>query len=179
MLFWWRTLPLAIASVTALPLSIRPSVRSGHKACASRCTQAAFGSTRRCRTYSSVSDNAGDILPQDKEVWLIRHGVTEMNEWLARPGCQWGAPHFKDAGLWDTRLTPRGKDQAMSLGHQLLAKDPQIELLVASPLTRALSTATFAFAPPGGGIVSPAKRYHMSTYQNLTEFFEPLKKVPI
>ena len=160
MLLSWRALPLALASVTALPLPIRSSIRSVHKVCASKGNQVAFGSTSRCRAYSSVSDNECEGAPRDKDVWLIRHGVTEMNEWLARPGCQWGAPNFKDAGLWDTRLTSRGKDQATALGHRLLAEDPQIELLVASPLTRALSTATFAFAPSDGGIVSPAKRYY-------------------
>ena len=33
------------------------------------------------------------------EVMLIRHGRTEMNEHLAQPGKEWGAPGFVDPGL--------------------------------------------------------------------------------
>lgn len=72
----------------------------------------------------------------------IRHGTTEMNEYLAR--CEFGGPRWSDPGLWDTRLTVHGeREAATSLRHALAAvheRDP-IELCVSSPLTRAMATA--------------------------------------
>lgn len=91
----------------------------------------------------------------NKDIIFIRHGTTEMNEHLGRPGKAWGSPGFVDPGLLDTRLTPRGVAQARALGEQFLADDPGVELLCCSPLTRALQTASLAFA---GGRVSPDKR---------------------
>eukprot|EP00614_Pseudopedinella_elastica_P030122 CAMPEP_0172633392 /NCGR_PEP_ID=MMETSP1068-20121228/189198_1 /TAXON_ID=35684 /ORGANISM="Pseudopedinella elastica, Strain CCMP716" /LENGTH=251 /DNA_ID=CAMNT_0013445077 /DNA_START=60 /DNA_END=815 /DNA_ORIENTATION=- len=81
-----------------------------------------------------------------QRVLFIRHGVTEMNEWLAKPGCEWGAIGFKDAGLYDTRLTTRGALQARKLGDYFSLNDPGVELLVCSPLTRALETARHVFS---------------------------------
>jgi hypothetical protein len=40
--------------------------------------------------------------PMDKELILLRHGVTELNEYLKEN--PWG-PGFKDPALWDTKLS--------------------------------------------------------------------------
>lgn len=101
---------------------------------------------------------------------LIRHGVTEMNEYLAtvrqraRVICPcahddrlanaslcvtqhpYGSGGFVDPGLYDTRLTLRGKQQAIAL-QELIAQEHErapIDLCIASPLSRALETADLA-----------------------------------
>jgi hypothetical protein len=66
-----------------------------------------------------------------------------MNEYLASN--RWDAPDFVDPGLVDTRLTPLGEAQASALRPIVRALDPPPEVLVASPLTRALRTAELAF----------------------------------
>ena len=77
-----------------------------------------------------------------KSYLCIRHGVTEMNVYLS--GCPYGTAGFIDPGLYDTRLTAEGKHVASTeLLHALRAaheEDP-IDLVVSSPLTRALLTA--------------------------------------
>jgi len=88
---------------------------------------------------------------QDKHIVFVRHGVTEMNEFLGT--AHYGSPGFKDPGLWDTRLTPRGVAQAEALNRRLSStaertwdRGEQIDLLVCSPLWRTLQTASIAFA---------------------------------
>ena len=113
---------------------------------------------RPTRTFMAQAGAAAETeLPPvaNKEIMFIRHGVTEMNEHLGQRGQGWGSPGFVDAGFYDTRLTVRGVEQATTLGQRFLAADPGVALLVASPLTRALDTATLAFAD---GAVSPSKR---------------------
>lgn len=85
---------------------------------------------------------------QAKKLILIRHGLTEMNELVHG---KWGTPEFIDAKLWDTKLSPTGILQTQQLN--ALMKDykgvsintSEIELLVASPLHRALHTAELVF----------------------------------
>jgi len=94
------------------------------------------------------SGAAGALL--DKRIVFVRHGVTEMNEFLG--GSHYGSPGFKDPGFWDTCLTARGIAQAEALNRQLLKQaaswrtDEEIDLIVCSPLSRALHTASLAFA---------------------------------
>lgn len=77
-----------------------------------------------------------------KSYVCIRHGVTEMNVYLG--GCPYGTPGFVDPGLYDTRLTDEGMRVAST---ELLSalraahKEDPIQLVVSSPLTRALKTA--------------------------------------
>lgn len=92
-----------------------------------------------------------DKTRSDKEIILIRHGTTEMNEHL-RNHNSWGSPAFVDANLFDTRLSKQGVRDAELLNGKILAKEERIgdlkrvELLVSSPLTRALQTAELSFA---------------------------------
>ena len=79
-------------------------------------------------------------------------GLTEMNIFLG--SSHYGSPGFQDPGKWDTRLAPRGIAQAESLNSRFLKeaatwssnKDEAIDLVVCSPLSRALHTASLAFA---------------------------------
>lgn len=88
---------------------------------------------------------------QDKRILFVRHGVTEMNIFLG--SSHYGSPGFQDPGLWDTRLDARGVSQAEALNSRLLKgaatwatdKDAPIDLIVSSPLSRALHTASLAF----------------------------------
>ena len=41
-----------------------------------------------------------------KKIIFLRHGVTEMNEYLSSQ--PWGSVGFKDPELWDTKLSIRG-----------------------------------------------------------------------
>ena len=105
-----------------------------------------------------------------KQVVLIRHGCTYMNEYLSNPGCQWGDADFTDIfpsaaqeenevdekkrKYRDSPLSPRGVRQAQNLSNQLLNKRAQyqnvmneIDLIVVSPLTRALQTTELGLKP--------------------------------
>ena len=82
----------------------------------------------------------------DARLLLIRHGRTEMNEHLAQPGNEWGAPNFYDPGYFDTELTAVGKQQARELHEKFRSsKLPQVDTLCSSPLRRALATAEIVF----------------------------------
>jgi len=82
-----------------------------------------------------------------KSVLLIRHGVTEMNEYLG--STPYGMPGFVDPGLFDTRLTERGRRQAEGLQQWLSEEHTRqpFDLVISSPLTRALATADIALGP--------------------------------
>jgi broad specificity phosphatase PhoE len=93
-------------------------------------------------------------LLKDKEIIFIRHGKTESNEYEEKH--RWGTTRFKDPQLWDTYLSARGQDQAASVRRTIednKNKDANylnpfdgIELLVSSPLRRALNTAEIIFS---------------------------------
>ena len=63
---------------------------------------------------------------------MIRHGRTEMNEYLAKH--RWDDAQFTDPMLFDTRLTALGEAQAVALRAITDALHPEPQLLVASPL---------------------------------------------
>ena len=86
---------------------------------------------------------------KDKYVLFVRHGMTEMNEHLER--VPWYSENFFDAALWDTRLSERGIQQAID-AHINFEMDQEthcalhkMEVLLSSPLTRALHTAELVF----------------------------------
>lgn len=66
-----------------------------------------------------------------------------MNDYLAEN--DWASEAFTDPGMYDTRLTSLGTKQAAALRSVTAALDPPPQLLVASPLSRALMTAELAF----------------------------------
>ena len=80
-----------------------------------------------------------------KRLIMVRHGRTEMNEYLSQS--PWGSPGFEDPSLWDTILTPTGISQARRLNADLINSEDisNVELVISSPLTRALMTANLAF----------------------------------
>jgi len=80
---------------------------------------------------------------------LIRHGRSWGNEMMDQPGNQWGDPNFRDdENLIDAHLSSRGVEQAIALGRSLSQRDlDRIELVVVSPLTRALQTMQLAILP--------------------------------
>ena len=83
----------------------------------------------------------------DPRLLFIRHGHTHMNEYLSKPGSEWGAPNFVDPGLFDTELTPLGVSQASELNAKLRGSElPRVDALISSPLQRALHTSELAFA---------------------------------
>ncbi|KAL3157502.1 hypothetical protein ABBQ32_011966 [Trebouxia sp. C0010 RCD-2024] len=73
----------------------------------------------------------------------MRHGQTEMNVHLGSnftPDTK-----FQDPLLYDTRLTAEGEAQATLARVDAKALSPYPEVLIASPLSRALHTAELAF----------------------------------
>ena len=106
----------------SLPIPARSSAAAIHMLCAS--------------TLASLA------APQ--QLLLIRHGVTNMNVYLSKN--PYGQRGFYDPGDYDTRLTDDGREMAAAL-NPILTEDharAPIELLVSSPLTRALQTASLA-----------------------------------
>jgi broad specificity phosphatase PhoE len=67
-----------------------------------------------------------------------------MNEYLDRN--RWDDAKFVDPMMFDTRLTERGEDQARQLVEITSKLNSIPELLVASPLHRAMRTADLAFS---------------------------------
>ena len=84
-------------------------------------------------------------LPPPKVVYLIRHGES-LGQVAGR------ASRETDATLTDCGLTERGQRQAANIRRHLIgaasADEQQIQLVVSSPLTRALQTACLAFGAP-------------------------------
>ena len=115
------------------------------------------------RTTTSLAaattlDNGG------KRIVFIRHGCTYMNEYLV--GCSYGSPNFTDVfpmeqvdKYHDTVLSPRGQQQAKALSSRLTpvsSTNPatasstlaqEFDLILVSPLTRALQTFDIGVKP--------------------------------
>lgn len=97
-----------------------------------------------------------------KTIHLIRHAQSQHNarvlevpdENIAR----------MDPGLRDARLTPLGHQQAQSLAPEI-SNLLEIELVVTSPLTRAIQTTLAAFANhPAPKIVEHLHREHQDSF---------------
>lgn len=82
-----------------------------------------------------------------KSVVILRHGVTEMNEYLSLPvpTNEYGNPSFIDPGFWDTNLSQKGikfaKQKNQELKYNPTVDLKNIDIIYSSPLTRALQTA--------------------------------------
>ncbi|KAG2446684.1 hypothetical protein HYH02_008252 [Chlamydomonas schloesseri] len=81
-----------------------------------------------------------------------------MNEYLSM--YRYDAANFSDPMLYDTVLSPRGRAGAQAAAKTAARLRPEPELLVVSPLTRALQTAQLAFLPHYEGpiLVEPLAR---------------------
>lgn len=105
---------------------------------------------------ATLATLAPSAVADAKALTFIRHGVTEMNMYLSSNPYPSGSPgdnaapyRFVDPPLFDTRLTEVGRTQATMLQSTLAAihAEQPIELVVASPLSRALETADLALGP--------------------------------
>lgn len=106
-------------------------------------------------------DDRGQRRRRRRRLVLVRHGRTHMNEYLARPGGGWGSPGFTDVFpepesvryYRDSPLAPAGEAQARGLDRRLSDDDhhrallSEVDLVVVSPLTRALRTAELGLLP--------------------------------
>lgn len=72
-----------------------------------------------------------------KRIVLVRHGISQMN--IALCAQPWGSRGFVDPAIYDAPLTEKGMEQAAR------TEAPEVELVVSSPLTRALQTAKRVF----------------------------------
>ena len=73
-----------------------------------------------------------------QRVIFVRHGVAKHNLYVdGRP------PNLADPMLFDPPLVFDGKKQALDVGQRL--RGERIELVVTSPLTRCIQTASLAF----------------------------------
>ena len=65
-------------------------------------------------------------------VWGLRHARSLANEWMARPGNEWGSPTFRDdSSLVDARILQDESPSPLEL---------PIDRILVSPLTRCLQT---------------------------------------
>ena len=78
-----------------------------------------------------------------RQIVFVRHGLSKMNVALGRQ--PWGSPGFIDPDIRDAPLEPSGLAGARALREPLARDAADVELVVSSPLTRALATADAAF----------------------------------
>lgn len=102
-----------------------------------------LGTPARASLRASSAASSAPECEGRKTLYLIRHGRTEMNEYLAKH--RWDDARFEDPMLFDTRLTDSGEAQAVALQAITSTLHPSPQLLVASPLRRAMRTADLAF----------------------------------
>ena len=100
---------------------------------------------------ASVATAAAPAEPAGARFFFVRHGEGEHNA-LIDAGKAEGDAAKTEAGrdLLDPRLTARGREQAAALRARLQAEGgAAFELVVTSPLSRALETAQIAFGDLG------------------------------
>jgi len=106
--------------------------------------------SKRARKIGSVVKRENDVAPPIKiepgmkVLHLVRHGQSVYNEAVHQRGYE----ADRDIELHDAGLTERGKKQVAHL-HDNLAKyiNPAPEVVLVSPLTRAIQTALGVFGP--------------------------------
>lgn len=85
-----------------------------------------------------------------KTLHCVRHGITEMNMYLKQ--FEYDAADFKDPLMYDTILTPEGRAGAAQVASIAARLHPKPEVLLVSPLTRAIQTAQLAFPHHDGPV---------------------------
>ncbi|KAI8474897.1 MAG: histidine phosphatase superfamily [Monoraphidium minutum] len=115
---------------------------------------------RVARGVASAMGAASSSGSSDKVLHFMRHGTTEMNVHLGKAKPAYGEPGFQDPGFYDTSLTPAGVKGAKAAAARVARLAPKPELLVVSPLSRAVMTALLAFGerPPCPVVVEPLFR---------------------
>lgn len=92
-----------------------------------------------------ATPTAAAAFPSTKVLHLLRHGPTEMAAYMALH--KYGSPHqepLRDPMMYDTVLTKAGAQKAAELAPRVAALHPRPEVVLVSPLTRCLQTATLA-----------------------------------
>ena len=105
-------------------------------------------------------------------VVFVRHGIARHNLIDPKTG---KPPDLTDENLLDPPLVQDGKFQAIDMGDRLRTwwsanQTSQIELVVSSPLTRCLQTATLAFLP-GDRYSNGVKEPRITCVENIREAY--------
>ncbi|KAJ0410134.1 hypothetical protein ATCC90586_001619 [Pythium insidiosum] len=79
----------------------------------------------------------------DKLIYCVRHGESQFNEWRSRSLWTFSWVHTRDPMILDPRLSARGHKQVTDLYNHVRDKalHDKIEVIVVSPLSRAIQTA--------------------------------------
>ncbi|CAK9054951.1 Phosphoglycerate mutase-like protein (AtPGM) [Durusdinium trenchii] len=110
-----------------------------------------MGCFHGCLSFLRLVRPLPDSTSSDRRLLLVRHGESEYNVHYAK--------HHQDPGdFWDAPLTSTGEEQAASLKQKLLPE--KVDLVVSSPLTRAIETALRA-SPTGPHLATPLASEHM------------------
>ncbi|DAZ93811.1 TPA: hypothetical protein N0F65_008570 [Lagenidium giganteum] len=82
-----------------------------------------------------------------KTLYCIRHGESTFNEWRKRSILTFSWVFVRDPMIIDAPLSAKGEQQALALSEKLQSQSlhAKIEVVVMSPLTRAIQTAMGAF----------------------------------
>jgi broad specificity phosphatase PhoE len=115
--------------------------------CMARLFENATAASRRFASTGLVAfQGPADDSPSKKKIVFLRHGCTYMNEYLG-DGPSFGAPNFSDVfeasqihKFRDSPLSERGIGQAKKLQKSRPDFVQDLDLVVTSPLTRALQT---------------------------------------
>jgi hypothetical protein len=120
--------------------------------------------------FVSTTTDIDNKNTEDKRIVFIRHGCTYMNEYLGMPGQSFGAPNFSDVFSspkdlekhQDAKLSSRGVKQATTMAARFATnkakkkktsesitdfQPPDLDLIVLSPLTRAIQTFELGLLP--------------------------------
>ncbi|EQC34496.1 hypothetical protein SDRG_07824 [Saprolegnia diclina VS20] len=83
----------------------------------------------------------------EKTIYFVRHGESTFNEWRTRSLWTFSWIFVKDPMIIDAPLSPKGELQVQQLHNEILQKKlhESIQLVITSPLTRAIQTALGGF----------------------------------
>lgn len=109
-------------------------VRAGQPHPAQKHEQPIIGGVPRYIAYCIPAESA-------KIVHLVRHGQGFHNVEAAL----YGQDAYKKKSLLDARLDETGRGQCVALGERVRATRMQVDVVLVSPLTRTLETATLIF----------------------------------
>lgn len=123
---------------------------------------------RKVRHVDSAKLSSSDEpIDPEQTFYFVRHGLTEMNEVLHQ--MEWGSPGFFDKGLWDTKLSAAGVEQAIELHKQWREQfdaEPSpashvvpwenVDLVVVSPLVRTMQTYELLVEHTSPPLIDPA-----------------------